>query len=101
MEFTPLLDRVLVKATPVEEKSDGGIIMTAISDTTKAAAATTGVVMKVGPGRTENGTPIPMTVRVNDLVMWTKFAGVNLTLEGEEYLLMRETDLVAVIGQSV
>lgn len=96
MEFTPLLDRVLVLPTPVEEKTLGGIIMSAVSETTKAAATTTGTVIKAGPGRTENGIPIPMTVREGDKVMWSKFAGSILEIEEEKYLLMRETDLVAI-----
>lgn len=92
--FTPLHDRVLIDPTPVEEKTESGIIL-AQSETNKTP--TRGTVVAVGPGRTENGVLVPMTVKPGDLVMWSKFAGSIIELGGSKFLLMRESDISGVI----
>lgn len=95
--FTPLLDRVLIKPTPVEEKTAAGIIL-AQSDVN--AAPTQGIVIATGPGRIEFAHRVPMSTRVGDHVIWNKFAGSKITVEGEELLVMRESDIIGIIKES-
>jgi len=94
MKLKPLHDRVLVKRLEEEEKTKGGII---IPDTAKEKPIK-GEVIAVGPGRlTEDGKRIEMSVKVGDKVMFSKYAGTEVKIEGEEYLIMREDDIVAII----
>jgi len=93
--FTPLYDRVLVTATPIDEISKGGIILVQ-DDVSKTP--TMGKVVSVGPGRYDNnGNLIPCTVKPNDVIMWSKFAGSKIQISGQEYLLMHETDIQGII----
>lgn len=90
----PLADRVLVKRIEEEETKVGGII---IPDTAKEKPQK-GEVIAVGPGRTDdNGNRIPMEVKVGDKVIFSKYAGSEVKVNGEEYLIMREDDILAVI----
>ena len=89
VNIKPLADRVLVEPAVAEEKTAGGII---IPDTAKEKPQR-GVVVAVGPGKKDE----PLTVKVNDQVLYTKYAGTELTLEGNDYLIMRESDIVAII----
>jgi chaperonin GroES len=86
-----LADRVLVKPTPKEEVSKGGIIL---PDTAKEKPQE-GKIMAVGPGRlTEDGKRIAMEVKVDEKVLYAKYAGTEIKLDGEEYLIVRESDIL-------
>ncbi|MEO8761070.1 MAG: co-chaperone GroES [Bacteroidia bacterium] len=85
----PLADRVLVEAAAAEEKTAGGII---IPDTAKEKPMR-GKVIAVGAGKPDE----PMTVKVGDAVLYGKYAGTELVVEGKEYLIMRESDIYAII----
>lgn len=89
IKIQPLADRVLVEPAPAEEKTMGGII---IPDTAKEKPQR-GTVVAVGQGKKDE----PMTVKVGDKVLYGKYAGTELSLEGKDYLIMRESDIVAVI----
>ena len=85
----PLADRVLVEAAPAEEKTAFGII---IPDTAKEKPQN-GKVVAVGPGKKDE----PMTVKVGDSVLYGKYSGTELSVEGKEYLIMRESDIYAIV----
>jgi chaperonin GroES len=85
----PLADRVLVEAAPAETKTSGGII---IPDTAKEKPMR-GKIVAVGNGKPDE----PMTVKVGDTVLYGKYAGTELTVDGKEYLIMRESDIYAII----
>jgi chaperonin GroES len=89
----PLADRVVVKPIEAEEKTKGGIVL---PDTAKDKPQE-GEVIAVGPGRIlENGTKIPPEVKVGDRVIYSKYSGSEIKVEGEEYLIVRESDILAV-----
>jgi chaperonin GroES len=85
----PLADRVLIQPSAAEQKTAGGII---IPDTAKEKPQR-GTVVAVGPGKKDE----PLTVKVGDLVLYGKYSGTEITIEGSDYLIMRESDIVAVI----
>ncbi len=89
INVTPLHDRVIVRAAAAEEKTKGGII---IPDTAKEKPQK-GVVVAVGGGKKDE----PMTVKVGDTVLYGKYAGTEITIELEELLIMRESDILAVV----
>ena len=89
VKIKPLADRVLVEAAAAEDKTAGGII---IPDTAKEKPQK-GTVVAVGPGKKDE----PMTVKIGDSVLYGKYAGAEITIDGENYLIMRESDIVAVI----
>ena len=89
VKIKPLADRVLVEPAAAEEKTAGGII---IPDTAKETPQK-GTVVAVGPGKKDE----PMTVKVGDLVLYGKYSGTEITVDGGNYLIMRESDIVAVI----
>jgi chaperonin GroES len=94
MKLKPLHDRVLVQRLEEEETTKGGII---IPDTAKEKPIR-GEVKAVGPGkRTDEGQRLEMPVNVGDKIMFNKYAGTEVKIEGEEHLVMREDDIVAVI----
>ncbi len=94
MNLKPLADRILVKPSPAEEKTKSGII---IPDTAKEKPMQ-GEVVAVGKGRvTEDGKLIPMELKVGDKVLYGKYSGTEVTIDGEEYLIMRESDVYAII----
>lgn len=94
MGFTPLSDRVLIAPDPVEETTEGGIIL---QQTDTNASPTKGEVITMGPGRYDNGKLLPMGVKIGDRVIWTKFAGSHITVDGDDFLLMRESDITGVL----
>ena len=95
MKLRPLQDRILVLRVPEEEKTKGGII---IPDTAKEKPAE-GKVAAVGKGKVdENGKPIPMEVNKGDRILFGKYSGTEIKIEGEEYLIMREDDVLGIIG---
>ncbi len=92
----PLADRVLIKRIEEEEQKVGGII---IPDTAKEKPQK-GEVVAVGPGRLdETGKRMPMEVKPGDKVIFSKYAGTEVKIEGEEYLIMREDDILAIIEE--
>ncbi|UCC66817.1 MAG: co-chaperone GroES [Deltaproteobacteria bacterium] len=94
MKITPLQDRVLVKRLEEEETSKGGII---IPDTAKEKPME-GRVVAVGKGRVkEDGTVVPLDVKAGDKVLFSKYAGTEINIDGEEHLIMREDDILGVI----
>jgi chaperonin GroES len=89
LKVTPIADRVLVKPAAAEEKTASGII---IPDTAKEKPMK-GEVVAVGTGKKDE----PMTVKVGNTVLYGKYAGTEITIEGTEYLIMRESDIFAII----
>ncbi len=92
-KIKPLSDRVLVQPEPAEEKTSSGII---IPDTAKEKPQE-GTVVAAGPGKVENGTKIDMSVTEGDKVLYGKYSGTEITLDGEEYLIMREADILGIV----
>jgi chaperonin GroES len=95
MNLKPLGDRVIVKPMEAEEKTKGGIIL---PDTAKEKPIE-GTIVAVGPGRvSDDGKTIKMEVKAGDKVLYGKYSGTEVTVDGEEYLIMRESDVFAIIG---
>ncbi|MDL1913096.1 MAG: co-chaperone GroES [Bergeyella sp.] len=90
VKFKPLADRVLVEPSPAETKTASGII---IPDTAKEKPQE-GTVVSVGAGKKEE----PLTVKVGDKVLYGKYSGTEIKFEGKDYLIVRESDLLGVIG---
>ena len=94
MKVRPLYDRLIVKRLEEEEKTKGGII---IPDTAKEKPIE-GKVIAVGEGRIKkDGTKISMEIKKGDRVLFAKYAGTEIKMEGEEYLMMKEDDVLAII----
>ncbi|MFA6806401.1 MAG: co-chaperone GroES [Bacteroidales bacterium] len=89
MNVKPLADRVLVKPAEVETKTAAGII---IPDTAKEKPVK-GEVVAIGQGKKDE----PITVKVGDLVLYGKYSGTEINIEGEDYLIMRESDIYAIL----
>ena len=97
MKFRPLHDRVVVKRIDAEEKTSGGII---IPDTAKEKPQQ-GEVVGVGPGgRDENGKLIPIDLKPRDRVLFGKWSGTEVKIDGVEYLIMKESDIMGVLEDS-
>ena len=95
LKFRPLHDRVVVKRVDAEEKTKGGII---IPDTAKEKPQE-GEVVAVGPGgRDENGKLIPMDLKSGDRVLFGKWSGTEVKLDGDELLIMKESDIMGIIA---
>jgi chaperonin GroES len=98
MKFRPLHDRVVVKRIDAEEKTAGGII---IPDSAKEKPSQ-GEVVSVGPGgRDESGKLIPLDVRAGDRVLFGKWSGTEVKIDGVEYLIMKESDIMGVLDAEV
>jgi chaperonin GroES len=94
MKLVPLEDRVVVKLLEQEEKTASGIVL---PDTAKEKP-TKATVVAVGPGKyDDNGKLIPMPVNVGDIVVFAKYSGTELKLDGEEFLVLRATDLIGIL----
>lgn len=92
--ITPLQDRIIVKRAVEEEKSKGGIV---IPDTAKEKPVR-GVVVAVGPGkRLESGEIQPLSVKLGDEILFGKYAGTEVKLENQDYIVMREDDVMAIM----
>ena len=89
LNITPLHDRVIVLPAPAEEKTAGGII---IPDTAKEKPQK-GKIVAAGPGKKDE----PTTVKVGDTVLYGKYSGTEVTFEGKDYLIMRESDIMAIV----
>ncbi len=97
MKFRPLHDRVAVKRVEEEQKTKGGLI---IPDTAKEKPMQ-GEVLAVGPGvRNEKGELIACDVKAGDRILFGKWSGTEVKLDGEEYLIMKESDILGIIEQS-
>jgi len=96
MNLAPLHDRVIVKPATPEETTKGGII---IPDTAKEKPMQ-GQIMAIGSGKvSEDGKVLPLTLKVGDTVLYGKYSGTEISVEGEDYLIMRESDVFAVINK--
>jgi chaperonin GroES len=89
LNIKPLADRVIVEAAAAEQKTSGGII---IPDTAKEKPQK-GKIVAVGNGKKDE----PMTVKVGDNVLYGKYAGTEITIDGKEYLIMKESDIYAIV----
>ncbi len=95
MELKPLADRVVVKPKTREETTKGGIVL---PDTAKEKPQE-GTVVAAGPGRVlDDGTRVPLDVKVGDSVLYAKYAGTEYKIDNEEHLILRESDILAVVG---
>jgi len=94
MKLRPLQDRILVQRVEEETKTKGGII---IPDTAKEKPAE-GKVVAVGSGKvSDDGNRVPLEIKVDDRILFGKYSGTEVKIEGEEYLIMREDDVLGVI----
>ena len=95
MHFRPLHDRVLVRRIDAEEKTAGGII---IPDTAKEKPQE-GEIIAVGPGaRNEQGQLVPLDVKIGDRVLFGKWSGTEVKVNGEDLLIMKESDILGIVG---
>lgn len=93
MKLRPLEDRIVVKPIEAEEKTKSGIVL---PDTAKEKPMQ-GEVIAVGPGRYEDGKRVPMDVKVGDRVIYSKYGGTEVKIEGEEYIILSLRDVLAII----
>ena len=94
LKLKPLADRVVVEAAPAEEMSSGGIIL---PDTAQEKPQQ-GTVVAVGPGKvSESGKEVAMSVKKGDNILYGKYSGTEFAFEGTEYLIMRESDILATL----
>ena len=94
VKISPLADRVVVKASEDTEQMRGGLY---IPDTAKEKPQQ-GEIIAVGPGRYEKDVRVPMELKVGDKVLYGKYSGTEVTIEGDQYLILRESDVLAVIN---
>jgi chaperonin GroES len=93
MKLRPLGDRVIVKPSEGEEKTASGLV---IPDTAKEKPQE-GTVVAVGPGRYEDGKNVPMDVKKGDKIIYSKYGGTEVKIDGEEHLILSERDILAVV----
>lgn len=95
IKVKPLQDRVLVQPVEADERTKSGIIL---PDSAKEKSQE-GKVVAVGPGKTgDDGKVIPVSVKVGDIVLYSKYGGTDIKHNGEEYLILREDDILAIVG---
>lgn len=95
VQLKPLADRVVVKKIEAEEKTSGGIVL---PDTAKEKPQQ-GEILAVGPGRMDDkGARQPMEVKVGDKVLFAKYSGTEVKIDGVEYLILAERDILAIVG---
>ena len=93
MNIRPLFDKVVVEAVKAEEKSKGGIILTAAAQEKPATC----VVIAVGPGGVVDGKEVKMPVKPGDKVLLSKYSGTEVKVDGKEYTIIRQSDILAVV----
>ncbi len=93
MNIKPLADRVVIKMTEAEETTKSGIILTGGAKEKPQIAE----VVAVGPGATENGTLIPMEVKVGDKIFVSKYSGTEVKIDGVEYTIVKQSDVLAIV----
>jgi len=95
MKLKPLGDRVIIKPSEELEKTKGGILL---PDTAKEKPQQ-GKIVAAGEGKkTDEGKTIPLAVKVGDVVLYGKYSGTNITIDGEDYLIVREEEIVAIVS---
>ena len=93
MKLTPLADRVIIKMLEAEETTKGGIILTGAAKEKPEVAE----VISVGPGGLVDGKEIKMTVKPGDKVITSKYSGTEVKIDGEEYTIVRQSDILAIV----
>lgn len=93
MKIRPLFDRVVIKSCEVEETTKSGLILTGNAKEKPQMAE----VIAVGPGGVADGKDVTMSVNVGDKVIYSKYAGNEVKLDGEEYIIVRQSDILAVV----
>jgi chaperonin GroES len=93
MTIKPLSDRVVIKMLEAEETTKGGIILTSAAQEKPQVAE----VVAVGPGKTVDGKLVPVQLKVGDKVLMSKYSGTEVKVDGEEYTILREEDILAVV----
>ncbi|MBQ9747244.1 MAG: co-chaperone GroES [Clostridia bacterium] len=93
MKLKPLADRVVVKMTEAEETTKSGIILTASAKEKPQVAE----VLAVGPGAMKDGKLVPMTIKVGDKVITSKYSGTEIKMDGIEYIIVSESDILAIV----
>jgi len=93
MKLKPLQDRVIVKQSEAEEKTKSGILL---PDTAKEKP-TKGKVISVGPGKLDKGKPMELGVRAGDTVYYGKYSGTDVEVDGEKFVILRESDILGVL----
>ena len=93
MKLTPLADRVVLKMTEAEQTTKSGIILTGSAKEKPSVAE----VISVGPGGTVDGKTVTMTVKPGDKVITDKYSGTKITLEDEEYIIVKQGDILAIV----
>ena len=93
MKLKPLADRVVIKLVEAEEKTKSGIILTGAAKEKPEVAE----VLAVGPGGMVDGKEVKMTVKVGDKVLMSKYAGTQVKVDGEEYTILRQGDILAIV----
>ena len=93
MKIRPLFDRVVIKSCEVEETTKSGILLTSSAKEKPQMAE----VIAVGPGGVVDGKDVTMSVNVGDKVIYSKYAGNEVKLDGEEYIIVRQSDILAVV----
>ena len=93
MKLKPLADRVVIKRVEAEEKTKSGIILTGSAKEKPEVAQ----VIEVGPGGLVDGKEVTMTVKVGDKVITSKYAGTEVKIDGEEYTIVRQSDILAIV----
>ena len=95
-KIKPLADRVIIKPAEAEETTKGGIIL---PDTAKEKPIE-GTIVAVGPGKVgDDGKKVELAVKVGDLVLYGKYSGTEVTVDGEDYLIMRESDIFGIVNK--
>lgn len=93
MKLNPLLDRVVIKNVETEEITKGGILLTSAAKEKPQMAE----VIAVGPGGAVDGKEVKMVVKPQDKVVYSKYAGTEVKLDGEEYIIVRQSDILAIV----
>ena len=93
MKLTPLADRVILKMVETEDTTKGGIILTGSAKEKPSVAE----VISVGPGGTVDGKTVTMTVKPGDKVITSKYSGTEVKLDGEKYIIVRQSDILAIV----
>ncbi len=95
MKFKPLGDRILIKQLEAKDQTKGGIVL---PDTAKEKPQE-GQIVAVGPGKTsDEGKVIPLSLKVGDKILYGKYSGTEVNIDGDEYLIIREEDVLGIIG---
>lgn len=96
LKLRPLADRIIVRPTREEEKTKGGVFL---PDTMNKEKPMRGTVLAIGNGKVdENGKKIPLELKVKDEVIYSKYAGTEVKVDDEEYLIIKEDDVLAIVG---